>query len=105
MHLAAKKKAKDILMLDIRKLSTLSDYFIVCSAPSNIHVRTIAEFIKSELKKEKVYPLHTEGMAPAQWVLIDYGGVVVHVFYERTRQFYGLERLWSDAKKVELDTE
>jgi len=98
--LALAKKAKEILVLDVRKLTSLTDYFVICSGGSNIHVEAIAEWIISKLKGRKIPPLHIEGEKQAQWVLIDYVGVIVHVFYEPTRKFYALEKLWGDGRKV-----
>jgi len=94
------KKAKGILILDVRKLTSIVDYFVICSGRSKIHVEAIAEWIVSKLKGRKIPPLHIEGEKQAQWVLIDYVGVIVHVFYEPTRKFYALEKLWADGREV-----
>jgi len=98
--LALAKKAKEILILDVRKLTSITDYFVICSGRSNIHVETIAESIVAKLKDEGIRPLHVEGEKQAQWVLIDYIGTIVHVFYEQTRKFYGLEKLWGEGGRV-----
>lgn len=98
--LALAKKAKEILILDVRKLTSITDYFVICSGRSNIHVETIAESIVAKLKDEGIRPLHIEGEKQAQWVLIDYVGTIVHVFYEQTRKFYGLEKLWGEGERV-----
>ena len=100
--LALVKKAKEILILDVRKLTSITDYFVICSGRSNIHVETIAESIVSKLKGKGICPLHIEGEKQAQWLLIDYVGVIVHVFYEPIRKFYGLEKLWAEGRKVEV---
>ncbi len=100
--LALAKKAKEILILDVRKLTSITDYFVICNGRSNIHVETIAESIVSKLKGKGIRPLHIEGEKQAQWLLIDYVGVIVHVFYEPTRKFYGLEKLWAEGKKVKF---
>ncbi len=98
--LALAKKAKEILILDVRKLTSIADYFVICSGRSNIHVETIAESIVAKLKDEGIRPLHIEGEKQAQWVLIDYIGTIVHVFYGETRKFYGLEKLWGEGERV-----
>jgi len=103
--LALAKKAKEILILDVRKLTSITDYFVICNGRSNIHVETIAESIVSKLKGKGICPLHIEGEKQAQWLLIDYVGVIVHVFYEPTRKFYGLEKLWAEGRKVKFQEE
>jgi ribosome-associated protein len=100
--LALAKKAKEILILDVRKLTSITDYFVICSGRSNIHVDTIAESIVSKLRSKKIDPFHIEGKSKAQWILIDYVGVIVHVFYEPVRKFYGLERLWGGGRRVKF---
>ena len=90
------------MILDVRKLTSITDYFVICSGRSNIHVETIAESIVSELKGQGIRPLHIEGQKQAKWVLIDYVGVIAHVFYEPTRKFYGLEKLWAEGRKVKF---
>lgn len=91
--------------MDVRKLTSITDYFVICSGRSNIHVDTIAQWIVSKLKGKGIRPLHVEGEKQAQWVLIDYIGIIVHVFYEPTRKFYGLERLWAEGRKVKFQEE
>ncbi len=103
--LALTKKAKEILILDVRKLTSITDYFVICSGRSSIHVETITASIVSQLKGKGIRPLHIEGEKQAQWVLIDYVGTIVHVFYDETRKFYGLEKLWAEGKKVRVPGE
>jgi len=100
--LALAKKAKEILILDVRKLTSITDYFVICSGSSNIHVDTIADSIVSKLKSKRIDPLHIEGKSQAQWILIDYVGVIVHVFSEPIRKFYGLEKLWGEGGSVKF---
>jgi len=100
--LALAKKAKDILIFDVRRLTSITDYFVICSGRSNIHSETIAGWIVSKLEDRGIHPLHIEGEKQAQWIVIDYVGVIVHVFYEPTRRFYGLEKLWGEGRKVRL---
>ena len=94
------KKALGLVVLDVRKLTSVADAFIICSGQSNRQVMAIAENIQMVLKKKKIRPLSVEGAAEGHWVLLDYGHVIVHVFYEPVRAFYDLEGLWMDAKRV-----
>jgi ribosome-associated protein len=94
---ALDKKAIDLTVLDVQSVSSVTDYFLVCSGRSAPHVKTIADAIRAELKDEGMRPLHAEGQAESGWVLLDYGDVLMHVFLEDTRAYYGLERLWGDA--------
>lgn len=84
--------------MDVRKLTSITDFFVICSADSDKQVKAIADFIVEELKKVKVNIWHIEGYQYLQWVLLDYVDVVVHIFQKETRDFYSLERLWGDAK-------
>jgi ribosome-associated protein len=94
------KKAFDILILDLRGLTYITDYFVICSGSSTTQVSAISEWIGHNLAKSGEYPSHVEGEAEARWVLMDYGDVVVHIFDEQTRIYYGLEKLWSDAPRI-----
>ncbi len=85
--------------MDMRSVSNATDYFVICSAPSTRRVQAIAEAILEALEKKGLKKCHIEGKKEALWVLIDYGDVMVHVFYEDLRKFYDLERLWYDAPK------
>lgn len=104
-QLALNKKGYDIRILDLQGLTDVADYFVIVSGESDLHVKTLADFIEKELKNEKIRPWHKEGYTRRNWVLIDYVDTVVHIFRDETRQYYGLERLWADAKvtKVEDD--
>jgi ribosome-associated protein len=97
---ALKKKAFDLLVLDIRESSSFADYFILCSGNSNRQVQAIASSIELDLKKKGIYPLGIEGFNEGTWILLDYDEVIIHVFYHPVRAFYELERLWADAPKV-----
>jgi len=94
------KKAFDILILDLRGLSTVTDYFVLCSAGSTTQVGAITDGVGQALASAGIHPGHIEGTAVSTWVLMDYGDVVIHVFEEQTRAYYGLERLWGDAPCV-----
>lgn len=95
------KKAIDLVVLDLRKLSSIADVFIICSGRSNRQVSAIAEHIQVDLKKHGIAPLSVEGKKEGHWVLLDYGHVIIHVFYEPIRSFYDLEGLWIDAERIE----
>jgi ribosome-associated protein len=98
------KKAMDLVVLDVRKLSSIADVFIICSGLSNRQVVAIAEHIQEDLKKQGIKPLSVEGKKEGHWVLLDYGHVIIHVFYEPIRSFYDLEGLWIDAERIEAKT-
>lgn len=97
---AQKRKSHDIVILDVHKLTSVADAFIICSGRSNRQVTAIAETIRTELKSHGIQALNVEGIKEGHWVLMDYGHIVIHVFYEPVRQFYNLEGLWADAKRV-----
>ena len=94
------KKALDIIVLDVSGLTSLADSFIICSGRSNRQVTAIADYIRTDLKKQGVAPLSVEGLQEGHWVLMDYGDIVIHVFYDDVRRFYDLEGLWSDAPRI-----
>jgi ribosome-associated protein len=95
------KKGRDLRVLEVTELTILADYFLVCTATSNTHARTLADECAFLLKQRGELPHHIEQDAGQQWILLDFGAVVVHVFLEEQRKFYGLERLWADAKSWE----
>ncbi len=99
--LAQERKAHDVLVLDLRGISSATDYFIIAGGTSDVQVKAIAEHVVDELKKEKVRPEHIEGLTGGRWVLLDYVDFVVHVFHPQARSFYQLERLWGDAPRWE----
>ena len=99
---ADEKKAHEILVLRLSAITEFMDYFIICTGNSTRQTQAIADAVTEELKKIKTRPLHTEGYNNAEWILIDYGAFVVHIFTEQSRSFYDLERLWRDAEKVEI---
>ena len=97
---ADNKKAFDILILDLRRLTYITDYFVICSGSNTTQVSAIADEVGQALSKEGVHPSHVEGGHEASWVLMDYGDVVVHIFDDQARAFYSLEKLWSDAPRI-----
>ena len=94
------KKAMGIVVLDVRHLTSVADFFIICSGRSNRQVTAIAEHIHTSLKGSRIQPLSVEGKREGHWVLMDYGTVVIHIFYEPVRCFYDLEGLWADARRI-----
>ncbi|HEV8480873.1 MAG TPA: ribosome silencing factor [Candidatus Eisenbacteria bacterium] len=101
-QLAREKKGEDLVLLDLRGLSSVADYFLLVTALSETQVRAIAEHVRETMQKEGSRPWHVEGMEHRRWVLIDFVDVVVHVFHPETRQYYLLERLWGDAARVDI---
>jgi ribosome-associated protein len=100
---ALSKKATDLVALDLRDLEGVSDYFLICSAGSDVQVKAVAEAVEEKLREAGERPWHVEGLEGRRWVLLDYVQMVVHVFHQKTREYYMLDRLWGDARSVELD--
>ena len=98
-------KALDLVLLDVSPFSSFADYFIICSGKSSRQVQGIADNLEEELKSRGLKPIGTEGKREGHWVLMDYGDVIIHVFYEPVRFFYDLESLWSEAPRVEWEQE
>jgi len=96
------RKALQVVALDVRELTSIADVFIICSGRSNRQVSAIAEHIERELRRHKIKPLSVEGTGEGHWVLMDYGNVIIHVFFESVREFYDLEGLWSDARRIPI---
>jgi ribosome-associated protein len=97
---AEDRKALDLKVLHLQKVSDFTDYFLICSGSNERQVQAIADAVQERLRANRVRPLHVEGYNRGQWVLLDYGDLVVHVFQEEPRRFYALERLWGDAPDV-----
>jgi len=100
---ALDRKAREPVVLDLRRLSDATDFFLIVNGTSDLHVRAIAEHIIEELSREGVRPDHVEGLRGGRWVLIDYIDFVIHVFHPAARDFYQLERLWGDAPAHALE--
>ena len=96
------KQGKDIKVLRTAGQTTLADYFVICNGTSNTQVRALADAVEEALSRAGEEPHHIEGHRGNQWTLMDYSAVVIHIFTEEGREFYGLERLWSDAESVDL---
>ncbi len=102
VRFALEKKAYDLVLMEVGELTSLADYFLVCTGRSDTQVQAIAQSIEDNLRGLGIRPLSLEGQTRGQWVVLDYADVVVHVFYEPLREFYDLERLWARAPRVEL---
>jgi len=100
VNASLEKKAKDIIILNVKELSAFADYFIICSGTSDRQVRAIATAIQENLKKSGILPLGVEGEAAGRWILLDYDDVIFHIFLEPVRTFYDLERIWYGAPQM-----
>jgi len=100
LEAARERKAQDIVLLDLQEVTTFTDHFLICSGTSSRHVQAIADEIERRLRAGGLRPAHIEGYNHAEWVLMDYADFVVHIFGEKARAFYDLERLWRTAKKT-----
>jgi ribosome-associated protein len=105
VQLALEKKGGDLKLFDLRKLTSITDFFLICTGNTDTHVQAIAEHIIEQLALREIKPWHVEGRESLRWVLIDYIDVVVHVFQPDVREYYGLERLWGDAEIEEFRDE
>lgn len=105
LHAAAEKKAFDSTVLDLRGIATFTDFFIITSGTNRRQVQAISDAIVEELKKRGTRAARVEGYQNAEWILIDYGDFIVHVFDEKSRRFYDLERLWREAKRFDVSAE
>jgi ribosome-associated protein len=95
------KKAKDVSTIDIKNVTVLADYFVICSGTSTTHIKAMADEVETKLKESGVQLFNNkQGYNSARWILLDYGSVIVHIFHEEDREFYNLERLWSDGKML-----
>lgn len=104
-NLADNKLAEDIEVFDVSDLTSMTEFFVICSAGSENQMKAISDEIEENFKESGITPLHIEGYRSSTWVLYDYGDVIVHIFHKESRMFYSLERLWSDAKKVDFKKE
>jgi ribosome-associated protein len=96
------KQAKELVVLDLRKAAGFTDYFVICSGTNTRQVRAIADAVIESLSETGVKPAHIEGYDRSEWILLDYFDFIVHVFAPETRMFYGLERLWGSAERIEV---
>jgi len=99
---ALDNKAEDLVVLDVRGIASFADFFVIMSGRSTRHVQGLAETIEAELRAKRISSTNCEGLREGKWVLLDFGDVVVHIFYKDSRVFYDLESLWHDAPRIEL---
>jgi ribosome-associated protein len=100
--LALDKRAHNIKILDLRKISTVCDYFVICSADADVQMKAIADYVSDELIDDGIKAWHREGYDSLRWVILDYVDVVIHIFLDDIREYYGLEALWGDAPSEEI---
>lgn len=102
-QLAWEKKGNDIVILDVKKLTDITDYFVIISGESDLHVKALCDYLEEKLEQEQVKVWHREGYSNLNWVLLDYVDVVVHIFRDQTRKYYELEKLWGDAHIIRVE--
>lgn len=102
---AEDKKAEDIEILKVKGLTIIADYFVICSGNSETQVKAIARGIEEDLEEKEIVPRNRAGVSAARWILLDYSDIIVHIFHRQEREFYELERLWADAKKILSETQ
>jgi ribosome-associated protein len=100
---AASKQARDVVVLDVRDLIVITDYFVIASGTSDRQVRTVAEEVERSVKALGLRPVRREGQREGRWVLLDFVDFVAHIFHDQDREYYGLERLWADSPSVEWE--
>lgn len=103
-QIALDNKAQDVVLLDLRGVTDMTDFFLIASGTSDTHVRAIGEHVVEDMKKEGAAAHHVEGLERGRWVLLDFVDFVVHVFHPTLRNFYQLERLWADAEQIPLES-
>ena len=97
------KKAEDIQIIGIKDLTVIADYFIIANGTSTTHTKTLSDEVEYQLSEAGLKPTRTEGYSGASWIILDYADIIVHVFYKETRDFYKLERLWSDGEYIDVN--
>jgi ribosome-associated protein len=100
VDLLADRQAEDVLLLDIRKVASFADYFVIATAINNRQMRAFVELVNTELREEDIKPSHREGGVDSGWVLVDYGDIILHIFSPDLRDYYALEELWHDATEI-----
>ncbi|MBN1480171.1 ribosome silencing factor [candidate division KSB1 bacterium] len=104
-ELILEKKGQDVIIQDLRKVTSMTDFFVICSVDVDVQAKAIMDHIKDQLIFQSIKPWHTEGNSRSSWILLDFVDVVVHIFKQESRFFYGLERLWGDAQVIEIREE
>jgi len=106
IHHIIEKKGEDIIVIDLHGISSISDFFIIATGSSDVHLKAIADEIRGKIKKEEsIIPWHVEGYEVSRWILLDYVDIVVHIFDSKTRSYYSLENLWNDANIKHIETQ
>lgn len=103
IRLLQEKKAQDILLLDINKVSLIADYFLICSGNSQIHTKALCDHLLENISSKEYRLGRVEGYREGRWILLDFGGLIVHIFLTEERIFYNLERLWGEAERVDWE--
>ena len=104
-ELILEKKGENVVIQDLRKITSMTDFFVMCTAEVDVHAKAIMDHIKDQLIYQSIKPWHTEGNSQNGWILLDFVDVVVHIFKPESRAFYSLERLWGDAEIIEIKDE
>ncbi|MEO5355874.1 MAG: ribosome silencing factor [Nitrospirae bacterium YQR-1] len=99
----SEKKGDEVVVLDLRGLTPIADFFVICTGGSTSHIKALADSVESKLKERKIKPLHIEGQKNYSWVILDYGDILIHIFNPEARAYYELERFWLDARRVYFD--
>jgi len=102
VNAALERKAEELVILKVGELSSFADYFVICSGNSDRQIQGLAAHIGQKLKKAGIFPLGIEGERSGSWILMDYGDVIIHIFYKPVREFYDIEGLWSDAPRMAI---
>ena len=103
VNAALDRKAEDLVILSVKAVSSFADYFVICSGNSDRQIQSLADHVEQKLKEAGVFPLGIEGERSVSWILMDYGDVIVHIFYKPVREFYDIEGLWSDAPRMAIE--
>jgi len=96
------KKGEDVSVLKVAGITSITDYYVIATAKNTIHAKSLCDEIEEKMRKSDIQPRNIEGYQSAMWILMDYDNVIVHIFYEETRKFYDLERLWMDAERITI---
>ena len=96
------KRAEDIQLIGIKDLTIVADYFVIANGTSNTQTKALADEVEFKLKQNGIEPIRSEGYQGGSWIVLDYGNIVVHVFYKETREYYNLERLWQDGEQIDI---
>lgn len=97
------KKAEEISAIGIKDLTILAEYFVIATGTSTTHTKSLADEVEFQLKEKGIVPTRTEGYNGANWILLDYSDIIVHIFYKETREFYSLEKLWAEGEKIDIE--